>query len=108
MTRFPLSCITALALLGATAAGAHAQYGYYPPAGNYPNGIYGRGYGYGTGYGNYLQGLASVQDAYGNLGIQQAQANLVGEKAAQEALVTKRQTFDEMRYERENTPSYTE
>jgi hypothetical protein len=112
MTRYlprpPLRWLAALALLGATAAAAHAQYGYYPPAGYYPNGIYGRGYGYLTGQANIMQGQATVLDAYGNLGIQQAQATIGFEKGKQEELVTKRKTFDEMRYERDNTPSFTE
>src|SRR4051812_36904535 len=99
MTRYVLTLLA----LAATAASARAQYGYYPPAGNYPNGVYGRGYGYATGQGNYLQGSATVMNAYGNLGVQQQQANVVAEQAAQAKLVTQRKTFDEMKYERENT-----
>ncbi len=110
-SRWPLCCVAALLLLGGTAAGARAQYGYGNPGiygGRYPNGIYGRGYGYLTGYGNALQGQATVMDAYGNLGLQSEQARIMREQAEQAKLVTKRQTFDEMKYERENTESFTE
>ena len=65
----PLCCFAALLVLATTTASARAQYytyGGYAPRGYYPNGIYGPGYGYGTGAGNYLQGVASVQDASGN------------------------------------------
>ena len=107
----PLCCFAALLVLATTTASARAQYytyGGYAPRGYYPNGIYGPGYGYGTGYGNYLQGVASVQDAYGNLGLQSEQARILREQAEQEKLVTKRKTFDELNYERALTPPFVE
>lgn len=64
--------------------------------------------GAGYGYGQALQGAASVQQAYGQVIQDQEQARILREQANQAKLVTKKQAFDLMQYEKANTPSYTE
>jgi hypothetical protein len=87
-----------LACLFALSAPAGAQYPpYYPPP----------GYG-GFGPGNVLNGQASVINASGQLFINQEQARVEREKANQAKIDTKRKTFDEMMYEKANTPTFTE
>jgi len=117
MKRFVfLFVITAAAMLAA-ADSAFAQYGYVRPG--YPvnpyNPIY-PGYGYGSVYPNgpgynsgaYLQGSASVMQAYGDVINQQEKARVTREQANQAKIDTKRKAFDEMMYEKANTPTYTE
>jgi hypothetical protein len=79
----------------------HAQYPpyqpYYPPP----------GYG-GFGPGNVLNGQANVINASGQLFIDQEKARVERETANQAKITTKRKTFDEMMYEKANTPTFTE
>lgn len=70
--------------------------GYYP-GGYYPGAV-----------GGALQGQASVINAQGEFMIQTEQARQEREKANQEKLVTKKKSFDEMMYEKANTPTLTE
>jgi hypothetical protein len=103
-----LACFLAVQAAIMTAS-VHAQYpppaypaypgypGYYPPP----------GYG-GFGPGNTLNGAANVISASGQLFINQEQARVEREKANQAKILTKRQTFDEMMYEKANTPTFTE
>jgi hypothetical protein len=65
------------------------------------------GYG-GFGPGNTLNGAANVISASGQLYINQEQARVEREKANQAKIDTKRKTFDEMMYEKANTPTFTE
>jgi hypothetical protein len=91
---------------------SHAQFypGYRPPA--YPGGVppvYGNPY-YPQGSPGYnrLNGQADVMRAYGDVVNDQEQARITREKANQAKLDTKRKAFDEMMYEKANTPTYTE
>jgi hypothetical protein len=77
----------------------------YPPP---PNPYYPVGYGSGFGPGNTLNGQANVIDATGKLFIDQEQARITREQANQAKIDTKRKTFDEMMYEKANTPTFTE
>lgn len=92
-----------LGMMLALAAVGDAQYPppyppYYPPY----------GYGGGFGPGNVLNGQANVMNAQGQLEISQEQARVEREKANQAKVDTKRKTFDEMMYEKANTPTFTE
>jgi hypothetical protein len=80
-------------------APVHGQ--YYPVYGYGNGGIYGR-------TGGALYGASQVQNAYGNVIVQQEQARIQREVANQAKVDTKRKAFDEMNYKRANTPSYTE
>jgi hypothetical protein len=95
-----LPILVGAALLAGSAPPVRAQQNpynpYYVPAWS----------GYGPG--GTLQGVAAGLDATGNQWIQRQQAQLVGQQAEQAKLVTKKQTFDLMQYERANTPTYTE
>ncbi len=95
-----------LLLLGASVA--QAQYvPYYPPQ---PNAYYGGGGGggiYGR-QGGALYGASTVMNAYGNVINQQEQARVGRQQYYQEKIKTKRMAFDEMMYEKANTPSWTE
>jgi hypothetical protein len=96
-----------------TANSAFAQYGYarrYYPGNPYMPYGYGSVYPNGPGYnaGAYLQGSASVMNAYGNVINEQEQARVTREQANQAKIDTKRKAFDEMMYEKANTPTYTE
>src|SRR6476659_8432527 len=85
------SCVAMLLLLPA----ARAQYPYP--------------YGYNPGRaGGYLYGSASVINAQGNYTNQMEQARILREQANQAKLDTKRKTFDEMQYEKSNTPTQLE
>lgn len=103
--------LLSLAAIAVFSNAAFAQYGYpvnpYVPISPYG---YGYGYGRGPGYnsGAYLQGSASVMQAYGDVINQQEQARITREKANQAKIDTKRKAFDEMMYEKANTPTYTE
>jgi hypothetical protein len=77
---------------------AWGQYPYYPstaPA-------------YAGRYGGALYGQADVMRAQGELMTSAEQARVMREQAEQAKLDTKRKAFDEARYERAHTPSYTE
>ena len=86
---------------------SHAQ--YYPPN---PYNPYVPAYGYppGPGYnaGARLQGQAQVMQAYGDVINSQEQARIFREKANQAKLDTRKQAFDQMLYEKANTPTYVE
>lgn len=71
---------------------------YYP---TYPNGP-----GYNAGA--YLNGSADVMRSYGDVITKQEEARVTREKANQAKIDTKRKAFDEMLYEKANTPTYTE
>lgn len=73
--------------------------GYYPgyPGGYYPGAV-----------GGALQGQAAVINATGELGIQQEQARQERQKWEQMKLETKKKSFDELMYEKANTPTLTE
>jgi hypothetical protein len=66
---------------------------YYPP---------------GTAYGNALSGAADLTRAQGNVPIQTQQAYIEREKANQAKIETKKMAFDQMLYEKANTPTYLE
>jgi hypothetical protein len=103
----PRILLLALALAAVVAAPAPAQYNpYYPYPYNpyYPYGW--RGAGYGTGAA--LSGAASVLSSSGQLTLDTQRAYQQREFAKQEALRTKKMAFDQMMYEKANTPTYTE
>jgi hypothetical protein len=77
----------------------------YPPP---PNPYYPAGYGSGFGPGNVLNGQANVISASGDLFVKQEQSRITREQANQAKIDTKRKTFDEMMYEKANTPTFTE
>ncbi len=96
-------------VVASLSSAAHAQ--YYPRNPYYPGGYgYGSVYPNGPGYnaGAYLQGSASVMQASGEVMVQQEQARVTREQANQAKIDTKRKAFDEMLYEKANTPSYVE
>jgi hypothetical protein len=101
MTTFirPALCLAILAALAPTGSGQYPPppYPYYPPP----------GYG-GFGPGNVLNGQANVMNAAGNLYNAQEQSKVEREAANQAKIETKRKTFDEMMYEKANTPTFTE
>jgi hypothetical protein len=82
--------------------GVPAAHGQYPPG--YANPYYPQG---SPGY-NYLNGQADVVRAQGDLANANEQARILREKANQAKIDTKRKAFDEMMYEKANTPTYTE
>jgi hypothetical protein len=82
---------------------ARAQYYPNPYAPAYP-----RSAGPGIGQGAALSGAADVSRAYGDVIVQQENARIQREKANQAKIDTKRKAFDEMMYEKANTPTYTE
>ena len=87
----------------------------YTPGGGagLPNPFSGGGYG---GYpytfippeGYFLQGAASVMNAYGNVLTSQEQARLMREQALQAKLETAKKRFELELYIKANTPTYTE
>lgn len=99
MTRYLLILTASVTL----APLAHGQY-YSNPYGP----VYPRSAGPGIGQGAALQGSASVSQAYGDVIVQQENARILREKANQAKIDTKRKAFDEMMYEKANTPSYVE
>jgi hypothetical protein len=109
------------AILGNAATVGQARY-LASPARFY--GAYGGGYGgYGGGYGGYgwnpwypypyydyslgntLQGVASVVNAEGQLGIQNQQAKLLQQEHERSKIDTRRKQFDEYLYEQSMTPT---
>jgi hypothetical protein len=81
----------------AWAPGAGAGFGYYP-WGPFS------GVGYGNSMGGFLNGSASVISASGQYEIDHQQANLSREQVKSAHIDNKRKMFDELRYEKENTP----
>jgi hypothetical protein len=82
---------------------ARAQ--YYP---NPYNPYLPRSAGPGIGQGAALSGSAQVMNAYGDVVVQQENARIQREQANQAKIDTKRKAFDEMMYEKANTPTYIE
>jgi hypothetical protein len=79
--------------LSGLAAGGYGGYpGYY---GSYESPI-----------GGYLSGAADIINAQGNWMISSMQARQIGEQVKQAKIDTRRKTFDEYLYERENTPTF--
>jgi hypothetical protein len=76
----------------------------YPPA--YPNPYFPGGAGY--GYGNALSGAADLNRSTGDVSVQYEQARLMREQYNQAQIDTKRKAFDELNYEKANTPTYTQ
>jgi hypothetical protein len=95
MNRSILSLFVASVAILAMPVAARAQ--YYNP---YYNPYY-RG-------GNALQGAAAVTNAQGDYAVQVEQARILREQALQAKLDTKKKAFDQMLYEKANTPTYTE
>jgi hypothetical protein len=88
----------AAAVVGAT-AGANAAFRYSPYA-------YGWGpYQYQTPTNGFLTGAADVMNASGQYMIQNQQANMGREQVKSAHIDNRRKMFDELRYERENTPT---
>jgi hypothetical protein len=93
--------VLALTLLGLSGT-TPTVFGQYVVGGGFmPGGIYGR-------QGGALYGASQVMNSYGNVVVQQEQARIQREVANQAKLDTKRKAFDEARYERDNTPAWTE
>lgn len=61
-----------------------------------------------AGPGGMLNGAANVVSAQGDVVVQQEQARVMREQAEQAKIDTKRKAFDEMMYEKANTPTFTE
>jgi hypothetical protein len=78
--------------------GNPAAYGY--GYGGYPYGGY-----YGSPVGDYMNGAANVINAQGQFTQQYTQANLTNEQVKQAKIDTQRKKFDEMMYEKANTPT---
>jgi hypothetical protein len=94
--------LAGMALLGGSSS-AQAQFFNYAP------GVSPYGYGWGVPYlgaaGGYLEGASSVINASGNLQIQTQEAKAMQEQLKQEKLRTRRQAFDQYRYEQMHTPT---
>jgi hypothetical protein len=88
---------SAAALPGAAAYPGTAGYGGYP---GYPT--------YYDPYSGYLKGGAEIIQAQGQLKILLEQANLVREQARSAEIDNRKKLFDEIAYERANTPSWTD
>lgn len=73
-------------------------YNYYPP--NYP--------GYNYFFGNPLTGVANIIDAQSNFMQGEEQARIMREQVNQSKLDTRKKTIEEMWYERENLPTYSD
>jgi hypothetical protein len=91
-----------MACLGLIAINASGWAQYPPPYPYYP------GYNSGFGPGNTLNGAANVISAAGGQFIDQEKARVTREQANQAKIDTKRKTFDEMMYEKANTPNFAE
>jgi hypothetical protein len=59
---------------------------------------------YGNSAGGFLNGAASVMSASGQYAINNQQANLIRQQVKSAHIDNRRRMFDELRYERENTP----
>jgi hypothetical protein len=96
-------------LLVTIAAGvASAQYRYPGPYNPYnPYSPY-NPYNQAQAAGSAMYGAADLTRAQGDYSNQMEQARITREQALQEQIKTKRLAFDEMNYEKANTPSYTE
>ena len=55
-----------------------------------------------------MSGSADLTRAQGDVTVSNEQARILREKANQAKIDTKRKAFDEMMYEKANTPTYTE
>lgn len=97
----PRTLLLTLALLALPAV-ARAQFNPYAPGQSWPYPTY-----YGR-QGGTLAGGAQFLQSQGNVLVQQEQARITRQQAEQEKLKTKRMAFDQMMYEKANTPSFTE
>jgi hypothetical protein len=109
MNRLILNLLLAAAALVGIASQASAQ--YYPRPGVrptpypiYPSPYYDPN----TARGNALQGQAAVIQASGNVAVQDQQAWLMKTQVDQAKIDTKKKAFDQMMYEKANTPTYVE
>jgi hypothetical protein len=75
---------------------------FNPAYPNAPGGSYGWGGGYMGRYGGYLQGAANMTVANAQYQLTTQQARIVQQQADQEALRTRRDTINEMNWERAN------
>jgi hypothetical protein len=97
------ACLVTLAS-GLASAQVVRPYGPYNPYNPYsPYNPYGP-----NNPGNALSGAADLTNAQGNYTNQIEQARITREQALQAKIDTKRKAFDEMNYEKANTPSYGE
>ena len=101
-------CLLVVGVMLIAAESALAQTNPYSPP--FPPGYYPGGYGgYRPGFiGGAYHGQADLVRAQGELTIQTEQARIEREKANQAKLETKRKSFDQMMYEKANTPTLTE
>jgi hypothetical protein len=107
MTRLWISI--GLAFLGCAALPVSARAQYYPLNPYNPYGPrYSANPGPGYNAGAFLQGEADQTRAYGEVLNATEQARITREKANQAKLDTRKQAFDQMLYEKANTPTYTE
>ena len=93
-----------------------AAYARGARAGFYAGNPYGYGYGYGYGnpygyammanpYSGYLQGVANVTQANGQYQVLMQQAKSARQQVISQVIDNRRKLFDELKYERENTPT---
>jgi hypothetical protein len=105
MNRDILALFLATLTIAGTSSGVGAQ---YPPPGYgrpyYPNPYYNPN----EAAGNVLKGAADLNRSTGDVAIANHHAWILKEKASQEKLATQRQAFDQMMYEKANTPNYLE
>lgn len=102
--RFLLAMVVATAAFSAPASAQYYQPGLpnpYQPGYVGPGGLYGN-------TGGSLMGSAAMANAFGNVITSQEEARVLREKANQAKIDTKRKAFDEMNYEKANTPTWTE
>jgi hypothetical protein len=103
MTR--TAVLTLALLLSADAASAQVVRPGYPVN---PYNPYVNPYAYPGAYGSALSGKADVMNAYGNTLMNQEQARVIREQSNQAKIDTRKKAFDQMLYEKANTPSYLE
>jgi hypothetical protein len=102
MTRSLLLSAVLITVPSGFASAQYRPYGPYNPYSPY------NPYNQAAAAGSVLSGAADVTNATGNYINQQEQARITREQALQEKIKTQRMAFDEMNYEKANTPSYGE
>jgi hypothetical protein len=91
--------------------GSSSSYGAYPGYGGSSSNYGNSSNSYGSSsdpYSGDPRAASSIIEAQGRLGVQLEQAKLTREQAKQAQVVTRRQHFDEILYERAHTPSFTD